>query len=173
MPTYPLCGAREKIFSGLPKPIKSFLSKSNLLTVTNASTNRVNPSKGYLMPSKGKRVIGAKLNEYECQMIETYANTHNLSVSALIGILVKGVLGGDIEIEKGELKIGVNPITYAENDDFAQRIGDRLNDLRERNYPESFIEKMKDQIVNGLDSQISMLPKEYDPRRSRNYDCGA
>lgn len=123
------------------------------------------------MPSKDKRVIGAKLNEYECQMIETYANTHNLSVSALIGILVKGVLGGDIEIEKGELKIGVNPISCA--DYFTQRIDDRLNDLRERNYPESFIEKMKDEIVNGLDTQISMLPKEYDPRRSRNYDCGA
>ena len=122
------------------------------------------------MPSKNKKVVSAKINEYECQMIETYANTHNLSVSALIGLLVKGVLGGDIEIEKGELKIGVDPISYA--DDFTQRIDDRLNNLRERNYPESFIEKMKDQRVNGLDSQISMLPKEYDPRRSRSYDSG-
>lgn len=123
------------------------------------------------MPSKYKRVIGAKLNECDCRMVETYAEKHNLSVSALIGILVRGVLDGDIEIEKGELKIGVNPISYA--DYFTQRINERINDLRERNYPESFIEKMKDQVLNGLDSQISMLPKEYDPRRSRSYDCGA
>lgn len=170
---HPLCGARAKIFSGLLKPIKSFLPKSNLLTVANTSTNRVNPSKGYLMPSKGKRVIGAKLNEYECQMIETYANTHNLSVSALIGILVKGVLGGDIEIEKGELKIGVNPISYAENDDFAQRVEDNLNELRDREYPERFIESMKEQIISGLTAQISMLPKKYDSRRIKNDDCGA
>lgn len=166
---YPLCGARAKIFSGLLKPIKSFLPKITLLTVVNASTNRVDPSKGYLMPSKNKKVASAKINEYEYQMLETYANTHNLSISALIGILVKGVLGGDIEIEKGELKIGVDPISYAENDNFALRIEANLNELRDREYPERFIESMKEQIISGLAAQISMLPKKYDSRRINDW----
>lgn len=141
--------------------------------MANVSTNRVDPSKGYVMPSKDKKVVSAKINEYECQMLETYASTHNLSISALIGILIKGVLGGDIEIEKGELKIGVYPISYAENDDFAQRVEDNLNELRDREYPERFIESMKEQIISGLAAQISMLPKKYDSRRIRNDDCGA
>jgi len=141
--------------------------------VANVSTNRVNPSKGYLMPSKNKRVIGTKLNECDCRIVETYANTHNLSVSALLGILVRGVIDGDIEIEKGELKIGVNPISYVENDDFTQRVEANLNELRDREYPERFIESMKEQIISGLAAQISMLPKKYDPRRIRNDDYGA
>ena len=39
------------------------------------------------MPSKGKRVIGAKLNEYECQMIEDGiigSESHDVKVNGIV-----------------------------------------------------------------------------------------
>ena len=128
------------------------------------------------MPSKDKKVISAKISENKYEMIETYANTHNLSISALITLCMDGVLSGDIEIEKGELKIGVDPNGYevCESFDtpFGERVERKFDKLRERDYPEKFIESMKEQILNGIDSQISMLPKKFDMRRIKDNDTG-
>jgi len=128
------------------------------------------------MPSKDKKVISAKISENKYEMIETYANTHNLSISALITLCMDGVLSGDIEIEKGELKIGVDPTGYAvcENFDtpFGEKVDRKFDKLRERGYPERFIESMKEQILNGIDNQISMLPKKFDMRRMKDNDTG-
>lgn len=112
------------------------------------------------MPSKNTSVIAARVKDDIAVKIGEIAQNKGISIAKLIEEMTE-----NYESEKG-----VTPYGYA--DCFAQRIDDRLKDLRERNYPESFIEKMKGQIVNGLDSQISMLPKEYDPRRSRSYDSG-
>ena len=128
------------------------------------------------MPSRDKKVISAKLSESEYQRLEMYANTHNISISAMISLCMNGILNGDIEIEKGELKLGVDPIGYAVSEEldtpFGQKVERKLEKLRERGYPENFIYSMKEQILAGLDSQIDMLPKKFDARRMRDNDCG-
>lgn len=128
------------------------------------------------MPSKDKKVIGVKVNEKDYQRIETYANTHNISISAMIKLYFDALETGEISIEKGELKIGVNPIDYAVSDDsdtpFGQKIEKKLDKLRERGYPDNFICSIKEQILNGLDNQISMLPKKFDARRMKNEEYG-
>ena len=124
------------------------------------------------MPSKDKKVISAKVSEKEFQMLETYANTHNITISAMISLCMSGIMNGDISIEKGELKTGVDPIGYAvfeESDTpFGQKVDRKFEKLRERGYPENFIYSMKEQILNGIDAQIEMLPKRFDSRRMRD-----
>lgn len=127
------------------------------------------------MPSKDKKVIGVKVSDNEYQMIETYANTHNISISALMKLFIRELINGEIEVEKGELKIGVNPIEYAVSDDlettFGNKVDRKFDRLRERGYPEHFIEAMKEQILSGIDSQIDMMPKKFDSIKMRD-DCG-
>jgi len=128
------------------------------------------------MPSKDKRVVSAKLNEKEYQMLETYANTHNMTISAILSLCIKALIDGDIQIEKGELKTGVDPIGYAVSEEldtpFGQKVEKKLDRLRERGYPDNFIYSLKEQILSGLDSQIDMLPKRFDARRMRDADYG-
>lgn len=128
------------------------------------------------MPSKDKKVIGVKVSEKDYQRIETYANTHNISISAMVKLYFDALETGEISIEKGELKIGVNPIGYAVSEEidtpFGQKIDRKFDKLRERGYPENFIYSMKEQILNGLDAQIDMLPKRFDARKMKNNDCG-
>ena len=128
------------------------------------------------MPSKDKKVVSAKISESEYQRIEMYANTHNISISAMITLCLNGLLNGDLDIQKGELKTGVDPIGYAFSDDldtpFGQKVDRKLEKLIERGYPENFIYSMKEQILNGLDAQIDMLPKRFDARKMKNNDCG-
>lgn len=128
------------------------------------------------MPSKDKKVLGVKVSEGEYQRIETYANTHNISISAMVKLYFDALESGEISIEKGELKIGVNPIGYAVCEEldtpFGQKVERKLDKLRERGYPDSFIYSLKEQILSGLDSQIDMLPKKFDSRRMKDNDCG-
>lgn len=124
------------------------------------------------MPSKDKKVISVKVSEQEYAMLETYANTHNMSISAMLSLYIRGLVNGEIEIEKGELKIGVDPIGCAVSEEvdtlFGQKVDRKFEKLRERGYPESFISGMKEQILNGLDSQIDMLPRKFDARKLRD-----
>ena len=128
------------------------------------------------MPSKDKKVVSAKISESEYQRIEMYANTHNISISAMVKLYFDALESGEISIEKGELKIGVNPIGYAVCEEidtpFGQKVDRKFDRLRERGYPENFIYSMKEQILSGIDSQIDMLPKKFDARRMKDNDCG-
>lgn len=128
------------------------------------------------MPSKDTKVIGVKVSEKEYQMIETYANTHNISISALFKLFMNDLLNGNINLEKGELKIGVNPNGYAVCEEldtpFGQKVDRKFDKLRDRGYPEMFISSMKEQILSGIDSQIDMLPKKFDARRMKENDNG-
>ena len=123
----------------------------------------------------GYKVVGAKLTEKEHSDFERYANTHNMSVSAILKLCIGSLLSGDIDIEKGELKIEVNQDGYAvyeeEDTPFGQKVDRKFEKLRERGYPESFIYSMKEQILSGIESQIDMLPKKFDARRMKD-DCG-
>ena len=117
------------------------------------------------------KVAGVKLSMNEYQELETYANTHNISVSAMLRLFVGGILNGEVEIVKGELRMMVNHDEYAVPEEidtpFGQKVDRKFEKLRERGYPENFIYAMKEQILNGIDSQIDMLPKRYDARRMR------
>lgn len=128
------------------------------------------------MPSKEKKVIGVKVTASEYEFLETYANAHNISLSAMIKLYFTAIETGEINIEKGEIKTGVNPTGYAVSEEvdtpFGAKVDRKLDKLRERGYPESFIYSLKEQILNGLDSQIDMLPKKFDARRMRDTDCG-
>lgn len=126
------------------------------------------------MPSKNKVSVTARITEEDEEKLESIATLANISVSALMKLLVDGILSGDIEVEKGELKIGVDPIGYAVSEDFedsfGRKVDSKFNKLRDRGYPENFIYLMKEQILNGIDGQIDMLPKKFDVRRVRDND---
>ena len=125
-----------------------------------------------LMPSKNLVSVGAKISELENEALMRVANRENISVSAILRLCVGGIMSGEIDVEKGELKIGVNPNGCAVcddfyEDDFEKRVNRRFDRLRERGYPEHFIEAMKEEILNGIDSRIDMLPKKFDARKQR------
>jgi len=123
------------------------------------------------MPSKDKKVIGVKVSERQHEMIETYANTHNLSISALMSLCIEGLINGDIEIEKGELKLGVNPNGYAVPECFdipiyESKIEKAIDGLAEKGYPDRLKKNVEEQILESLRN----MPR-YDPRRTRDDPC--
>lgn len=128
------------------------------------------------MPSKDKVSVTARITENDYKRLESIATLENITVSALLKLCVDGILSGDIEVEKGELKIGVDPIGYAVSEDFednfSRRVNQRFDVLREREYPEEYIEAMKDEIVNGIESRVGMLPKRFDKRKIKDSECG-
>lgn len=109
------------------------------------------------MPSKNTSVIAARVKDEIAVKLGEIAQNKGISIAKLIEEMTE-----EYDAEKG-----VTPDSCA--DWFTQRIENKMDDLRERDYPESFIDRMKDQIVSGLDSQISMLPKKYDPRRMNDW----
>ena len=66
------------------------------------------------MPSKDKKVVGAKINSDKAEQIEKYATTHNITIAAIFSLCIDSLISGEIEIEKGELKTVVNPIESRE-----------------------------------------------------------
>lgn len=127
------------------------------------------------MPSKNQVSVGAKISEVENEALLKIANRENISISAILKICIGGVLSGDIGIEKGELKIGVDTHNHADYDDFdlddfGKRVEKKFDRLREREYPEDVIHMMKEEILAGIDARIDMLPKRFDRRRIKdNY----
>lgn len=129
------------------------------------------------MPSKNQVTVGAKISEIENETLVRLANRENISVSAILKLCIGGILSGEIDIEKGELKIGVNPIGYADyddfySDDFGRKVEKKFDRLRERGYPEDVIHVMKEEILAGIENRIDMLPKKFDRRRLRDTDGG-
>lgn len=120
-----------------------------------------------------KKVVSTKLTEEELKRLEIVANRENMSVAAIIKLCINAIINNEIELEKGELKMAVDRIEYAEYDtSFGERVERKLNKLREREYPERFIESLKEQMLTGLDAQIDMLPKKFNPKRMRSDDWG-
>lgn len=131
-----------------------------------------------IMPSKNQITVGAKISEIENECLVRLANRENISVSAILKLCIGGIMSGDIDIEKGELKIGVNPIGYAVcddfyADDFGRKVEKKFDRLREREYPEEVIDMLKAEILAGIDNRIDMLPKKFDRRKMRDGDVGA
>ena len=121
-----------------------------------------------------KRVtISTKISEEDFERIERMAG--GISVSALVKILVMGFKEGEIEVKDGEIvrEEPVEEFFHYEDTPLGVKIDRKFDKLRERGYPERVIDQMKENILNGIQSQIEMMPRRYDARRSRDYDCGA
>ena len=160
---------------GLPrfKKIKEKKSVDTLRMAQPRWSTMILEKRKYMADTK---VISAKLTEREYNQLETYASGHNMSISAIIKLLITELLNGTLEVEKGELKMAVDPDGYAVCEEldtpFGQKVDRRFDRLRERGYPEMFISSMKEQILSGIDSQIDMLPKKFDARKMKDSDCG-
>lgn len=113
------------------------------------------------MPSKNKVSVTARISEDEMKQLETVANRANISISAALKLYVNALITQDIEIEKGELKIGVNPNGYAvydeSEDEFKENLRykelkfDKLLKVFEKNeYPDFYIRQSIEQIVGQI-----------------------
>lgn len=130
------------------------------------------------MPSKNKVSVTARISEDEMKRFEVVANAAGISISALIKLFVNAVINNDIEVEKGELKLGVEPIGYAvsqvSEEEFQENLRykelklDRLVSAFERKkYPDQAIRQSVEQIVGQI-----LENGNYNPRRSYDADCG-
>lgn len=119
-----------------------------------------------------KKVIGLKIGAEDYKRVEIIADRENMSISAILKLCLNAIINNEIEIEKGELKLEVNYICEELETPLGEKIEKRLNKLREREYPERFIESIKEQILSGLDAQIDMMPKKFNPKRMRNDEWG-
>ena len=130
------------------------------------------------MPSKNKVSVTARISEDEMKRLEMVANIAGISISALMKLLVNAVINNDIEVEKGELKLGVEPIGYAvsqvSEEEFQENLRykelklDRLVSAFERKkYPDQAIRQCVEQIVGQV-----LDGGNFNPRRSYDSDCG-
>jgi hypothetical protein len=152
-------------------PFQKKNTKRSRKNRTNASTMRGNPFfRGDTeMPSRNTSVISARVKDETAVKLGELAEDKGITIARLIDDMVA-------DFEKKETQTGVDPIGYAVSDDldtpFGQKVDRKLEKLIERGYPENFIYSMKEQILNGLDAQIDMLPKRFDARKMKNNDCG-
>ena len=116
------------------------------------------------MPAKNTSVISARVKDETALKLGELAQEKGITIAKFIDDLVEAY------DEKG-----VTPDGYAVSEEnetiFGLRVDRKFEKLRERGYPDSFIWQMKEQILAGIESQIELLPKKYDPRRMRD-DCG-
>lgn len=121
------------------------------------------------MPSRNTSVISARVKDETSVKLGELAQLRGVTIAKLIDDMVS-------DFENREEEKGVTPISYAVSAEidtpFGQKVDRKFEKLRERGYPESFIYSMKEQILNGIDSQIDMLPKKFDVRRVKDNDCG-
>lgn len=115
------------------------------------------------MPSKNTSVISARVKDETAIKLGEIAENRGMTIPKLIEEMV----------EKYEEEKGVTPMIYEELDTpFGQKVEKRLNKLREREYPEWYIEALKEQMLTSFDAQIDMLPKKYNPKRMKSDDWG-
>ena len=123
------------------------------------------------MPAR-KISVTTKISEEEMRRLEVIANRENMSISAIMKMCISAIINNEIGLEKGELKLDFNEGCAELDTPLGEKIEKRLDKLREREYPERFIESIKEQILSGLDEQIDMMPKKFNPKRMRNDEWG-
>lgn len=113
-----------------------------------------------------KRVISTKISEYENERLELLAKSNGMSVSAVMKLMVSGLLNGDIEIYQGEIKT-TEPVAtfdkeFEESIRYKELRFDRLLNAFERNeYPDSVIRQYIEQIVSQVNEQGRFSKKRY------------
>jgi len=119
-----------------------------------------------------KRVVGIKVGAEDYRRLEIIADRENMSVSAILKLCVNAIINNEIELDRGELKLEVNYDCEELDTPFGEKVERKLNKLREREYPERFIESLKEQMLTGLEAQIEMLSKKFNPKRMRSDEWG-
>jgi hypothetical protein len=104
------------------------------------------------MPSKNTSVISARVKDEIALKLGEIADSKGISIAKLIEEMVL----------ESESKKGVTPDGYA--DRWTSRLENKFEELRERGYPERVIDDLKDQILDGLENQITRMPKNYSSR---------
>lgn len=121
--------------------------------------------------------VSTKLNERENIELTKLAERENISITAIMKLFVDALLNGDIELEKGELKICTPPhedcISEVSEDDFMENLRykelklDRLVSVfEEYNYPDYIVRQQIEQMI----SMIRDTGK-FNSRKSSS-DCG-
>ena len=117
--------------------------------------------------------VSTKINEQENIELTKLSDRENISITAIMKLFVSALLNGDIELEKGELKICTPPHEDCVSEVLdipifnEGRVERALEGLREKGYPDSVRRNIEEQILEG----IRNLPK-FDARRMRDSDCG-
>ena len=127
----------------------------------------------------GKRVtINTKITEEENDKLNRLVSAENISVTALLRLLITELIDGDIKLEKGEIKSCPTPdemgLSEISNEDFEENL--RYKELRldrlvrafeENGYPENVIrQKIESLIIQVKDGG------KYNRRRAWDSDCG-
>lgn len=118
--------------------------------------------------------ISTKLNEHDNTELSRLAERENISVSAIMKLCSDALLSGDIELEKGELKMCTPPhedcVSELSDEDFQEsmrykelRFDKLLSAFERKGYPDEAIRRAVDQII----SSVLDGPK-YSARRSGN-----
>ena len=131
------------------------------------------------MISKAKRVtINTKITEEESAKLHRLADRGNLSVNAVLRLCVDGLLNGDIEIDRGEIKScpthdkqwvsAISEEEFQENLRYKELKVDRLvGAFEKRGYPDRAIRQSIEQIVRAI-----VDSGNYNPRRGYDSECG-
>ena len=125
--------------------------------------------------SISKRVtVNAKITEEESERLNRLAERENISVTALIRLLVNGLLNGDIELEKGEIKscpttdeMGISEDNFKENLRYKELKFDKLAaTFEEYGYPDYLVRQNIEMTISTIKDN-----GRYNPKRSSS-DCG-
>lgn len=126
--------------------------------------------------SVSKRVtVNAKITEEESIRLNKLAERENISVTALIRLLVNGLLDGEIELEKGEIKscpttdgMGVSEDDFMENLRYKELKFDKLAaTFKEYGYPDYLVRQNIEMTISTIKDN-----GRYNPTRSSSdYGC--
>lgn len=126
-----------------------------------------------------KRVtVNTKITEEESAKLNRLAERENISITALMRLLVSALLNGDISLEKGEVKSCPTPdemgVSALSNEDFEENL--RYKELRldklvrafeENSYPDHVIRQQIEMMVG----QIRENGKFNQRRSSSDWGC--
>lgn len=122
--------------------------------------------------------VSTKINERENLELNKLAERENISITAIMKLFVDALLNGDIELEKGELKICTpaheDCVSAISNEDFEENLRykelrfDRLlSTFEKKNYPDMAIRSAVESIIGQL-----LDGGNYNARRNYDSDCG-
>lgn len=130
------------------------------------------------MSTKKRVTINTKITEEESIRLKRIMDRENISSTALLRLLVDGLLNGEIELEKGEIKScpthdeycisDVSEEEFKENLRYKELKLDRLVSAFERKgYPDQAIRQSVDQIICQI-----MDGGNFNPKRRYDSECG-
>ena len=126
-----------------------------------------------------KRVtINTKITEEESIVLNKLAERENISITAIVRLLVNALLNGDVELEKGEIKTCPTTdeqwVSEVSEEEFRENL--RYKELRLDRLVYAFERKRyTDQAIRQSIENIIMQINDngnYNPRRSYDNDCG-